>query len=309
MNALRTLPPDFDAWLADHPELAPEDAAAAWHQAAGADPTAAAPPPDPARIRALEATLVAASRRDARPPLRLVQRPAVWMAAAVVVFLVGLGWWFQPVTLTAPVGTTHAATLADGSRVELNSGATLRYRRTAPRQVSLRGEAFFEVARDENTPFVIETFNAEVRVLGTRFNVRAWPGDALAETIVSVESGLVEVIDRDVPARATRLEAGQTATVAPKATAPLAPHDARLDEATAWRSGGFIFYDQPLGMLFDEIERRYGVEIERAETLPLPRRSIIRHEVAGAESLVSDLCHLAGLHYRPTANGFEIYAE
>ncbi len=313
MNAPNTTPPDLEAWLADFPDLAPGDLEPAWRLAEDADPTATAPPPDPTRIRAIQHVLQrATAEADARPWLRLVQpaRMLPWMALAASVVLLlaaGLFWYRQPVTWTAPTGQTVAAHLPDGSTVHLNRGAALRYARAFGRQhrhVELEGEAFFDVARAE-TPFVIETFNASVTVLGTQFNVRAWPDESEARTVVAVVSGVVRVAAHT--GQPIVLHPGQTTSVARRDAAPQPPSAARLDEATAWRNGGFIFYDQPFAVLLDEIEHRFGIDITASETVRARRLTISRHKIDSAENLVKDLCQSAGLRYRATANGFLVY--
>ena len=103
--------------------------------------------------------------------------------------------------------------------------------------------------------------------------------------------------------------AGQTSRVAPTASTPTPPEAVRMDEATAWRTGGFVFYDEPLGVLFDALKHRYGIEIEATPEVRAQVRTYVRHEVTDPEVLVSDICEVAGLRYRPTANGFELYAD
>src|SRR5690606_693130 len=112
-------------------------------------------------------------------------------AAAVVVVGLGAALWLRPTVHRAPLGERLAVVLPDGSRVELNSGSRLAYRRTfgwRARRVDLHGEAFFDVV-PADVPFTVRTFNSAVTVLGTRFNVRAWPDDEQAETAVVLEEG------------------------------------------------------------------------------------------------------------------------
>jgi transmembrane sensor len=195
--------------------------------------------------------------------------------------------------------------------VELNSGSTLRYARRFDRdtrRVTLEGEAFFDVAK-AGTPFVIETFNARVTVLGTSFNVRAWPDDPTAETVVSVVEGLVEVTAKASPDETTRLEAGEAAHVAAVNPAPPQPEMARLDEATAWRDGRFVFINQPLGVMFDEIERRFDIDITASEQIRAHAHNI-GTTARSAEQLIGEICQSSStlkLRYRATANGFEVF--
>ena len=311
MTSRPTLPPELETWLADHPELSPDDLAPPWRLAESANPLDAAPTPDPARIQAIEATLAQAARNGAapRPALRLVKstRPVYWMAAACIALLLAVGIVLQrPATTTwrAASGQFHDATLPDGSDVLLNSDATLRFSPSfgeAERRVALTGEAFFDVTKAD-VPFIIETHNATVTVLGTSFNVEAQPDAAEAATVVSVETGVVEVAAKNASDNVVRLEAGQaTRAVRAKALSALP------SVAPTWRE--FVFINQPLGVMFDEIERRFGIEI--AASAPIRAHSHnIKTRARSAEQLVGELCGSVlsiKIRYRATANGFEVF--
>ena len=316
--------PDLETWLAEHPDLDPGDLAAPWRLAEGANPLDAAPAPDPARIQALRTVLLQSTANGAPQPsrraaLRRVPFAALrpWMAAAACLVLLvaaGLFFWNTPVTVHAPYGETARVALPDGSQIQLNSGSTLTYARrftdAATRRVQLQGEAFFDVAKTGG-PFVIETFNARIAVLGTSFNVRAWPNDGNAGTLVAVQTGLVEVAAKGHPHEALRLEPGEAARVAATFDAPTP--EANLDPAaaTAWREDRFVFVNQPLGVMFDEIERRFGIEIKAPEKIRQYPHNI-GTKVTSAEKLVSDLCGSVTafkLRYRAMANGFEVFEQ
>lgn len=120
-----------------------------------------------------------------------------WIAvAASICLLIGSGIWFSKsynpiVTFSSGDTSSQSITLADGSRVTLNKNSSLEYqkRMKTQRNVKLTGEAFFEVARNEAVPFIIETNNARVKVLGTSFNVKTNERG----TTVHVKTGKVEL--------------------------------------------------------------------------------------------------------------------
>jgi Fe2+-dicitrate sensor, membrane component len=140
------------------------------------------------------------SSRKPRLGQRILKR-----VAAVVLPLALIGsayWWFNGHSGTpeieAPritVFTEHLEqrTLSDGSDVWVNTRSTIRYAEefTGERIVELEGEAFFSVTRDEEKPFIVKTGNLSVRVLGTEFNVTAYPEQN--QTVVMVRSGQVEI--------------------------------------------------------------------------------------------------------------------
>lgn len=120
-----------------------------------------------------------------------------WIAvAASICLLIGSGIWFSKsynpiVTFSSGDTSSQSITLADGSKVTLNKNSSLEFqkRMKTQRNVKLTGEAFFEVARNEAVPFIIETNNARVKVLGTSFNVKTNERG----TTVHVKTGKVEL--------------------------------------------------------------------------------------------------------------------
>ncbi len=91
-------------------------------------------------------------------------------------------------------GVQKEVTLADGTHVWINSGSTLTYPEVfadGERRVTLKGEAFFEVEHDANHPFTVHTGHLDVRVLGTKFDVKAYPGADFTE--IALFEGSVEV--------------------------------------------------------------------------------------------------------------------
>lgn len=92
-------------------------------------------------------------------------------------------------------GSKSQLILPDGSKVWLNAGSKLRYSlqfNQAIREVYLEGEAFFDVSKNKNKPFLVKTTDVTIKVLGTAFNVKAYPDEKTIET--SVQRGLVQVV-------------------------------------------------------------------------------------------------------------------
>ena len=245
--------------------------------------------------------------------LRLVHAPPkrwVWasVAATVVVLVIAIGLWQRPQTVSVPYGVTEVLELPDGSEVALASGASLQYASfwgRNERRVKLSGEGYFKVVSGER-PFVVETFNAEVKVLGTEFNVRAWPEDTARETVVPLAEGRVDVGALN-GGRAFQLTPGQSTRV--KDGAPDIPSEVSVDRALAWRSGGLAFVDQPLADVFREIERRFNITITTVSVDVASRTVTYLHpDPQDIEGVLGDICAPLNLRYRPTVNGFEILA-
>ena len=141
------------------------------------------------------------------------------------------------------------STLPEGSKLALNfdSHAKVIFYRNQ-REVSLfRGEAFFDIAHDEERPFLVLAKDATIRVLGTRFNVQVTPEDVR----VSVLGGRVEISKKDHSSQPLILTAGDAAQLSARFTRfTVAPAD-----VGAWRAGQVIFRDRPLAEILKEVGR------------------------------------------------------
>lgn len=173
--------------------------------------------------------------------------------AAAALLVGGLAYQFGLVDrvrsdLWSNVGDIEHARLADGSRVDLNTGTGLVLRFSdAERGVEiLRGEAAFDVVPDPARPFVVRGDGLSVRAVGTRFYVRA---DA-TERPVGVMEGRVEVATR---ADRVLLGSGEAARRAEDGRLSAVRSD--VERAMAWRDGRLVFSEQPLAAVLAELER------------------------------------------------------
>ena len=252
---------------------------------------------------------------------RLLTLRTVGLVSAAVVILIGIGILLQPNTrrVDVPFGSLQDVSLPDGSAVTLSSGSTFTYQKRWDREerlVHLDGEAFFHTVALES-PFIVETFNARVVVTGTEFNVRAWREEVSKETAVTVASGRVEVhANPEIQPANTRLASnnyvsllpGQSTTVLADTTAPRRPVVVTLEHALAWRTGGLVFSNRPLVSVFNELERRFDIEIVPAgREVGSLSLVYLNPNPASAESVLSDICHTLDLQYQRTANGFEVF--
>ncbi|MEM9666606.1 MAG: FecR domain-containing protein, partial [Bacteroidota bacterium] len=259
-----------------------------------------------------------ASARADRAPRPRARSHAGWRlvgaaATLVVVALAAWGWMTRPLTYTAAPGVAEAVTLPDGSQVVLGGGATLQVERRgqALRQARLTGEATFDVVTDPTRPFVVETFNAAVEVLGTRFHVRAWPDDPYAQTDVALEEGRVAV--RPLQPVTDSPEGARLELVPGEAASVVANRAVQADSTQAtrsllWQPGGLAFHARPLEAVTASVERHFGVTITLADAL-LGERPVtyLNLSPSSATSVLTDLCITLQLQYRRTATGYEIY--
>lgn len=190
--------------------------------------------------------------------LKLHSKRWLALAASLTLLLALTGFMrFFTVETHAPANEIITVILPDGSVVELNSHSTLSYHphwwRMA-RAVRLEGEAWFEV--EKGSRFRVESKLAHTEVLGTSFNVFA-RGDSYR---VSCHTGRVSVSSRQTKDRAV-LDPGSKAVLSGAGTLAVSPMKYRGD-TPAWLNPMVMFASTPLRMVFKEIERQYGIEIE-----------------------------------------------
>lgn len=234
-------------------------------------------------------------------------------AAAVLLLLVSgsLALLGLPGRAVALPGESVTVTLPDGSVAELNSGSTLRWTRSilpgaSPvRTYRLAGEAFLDVVPGER-PFVVETHNAQITVLGTRFNVRARE-ELGSGTEVVLEEGRVR-LSHGGSGESVELAPGEAAVVDSGAVAPGLPRPVELDRALVWRDRGFSAVQYRLSDILGELSLRYGVEIGLADPVDGSQRLTVHYARLGdLREVLSDLSTARGLRFREMNGGFEVY--
>lgn len=196
----------------------------------------------------------------------------VWAFAAVLVVLFSAGafmWWRSLVVAPEPIEVfanqlIQTIELPDGSRVTLNRNAVLRYPArfgTGQREVSLEGEAYFEIVSDLDHKFEVKTAQAVVTVLGTKFNVDASiPGSAQ----VHVAEGRVAVARRLLPTQPVLLVKGECAHLQNDNWVKRPFFD---DNLLSWKTRRMVFRNAPMGEVAKVLSRTYGVTVELGERL------------------------------------------
>ncbi|MGL6158930.1 FecR family protein [Microbulbifer sp.] len=180
-------------------------------------------------------------------------------ACLAVALWVGNQWLggdsFHQQTYATAVGETRTVVLADGSQVQLNTNSELRvsFSREERRAQLLRGEAYFKVARQTARPFSVAAGSANIRVLGTKFNVERNPGN----TRVSVTGGTVAVSEaqaaRGLQPESVKLKRNQKVSVSATGIGQVAKTSA--DEALDWTRGVLVFDRTPLAEALEELNR------------------------------------------------------
>ena len=179
--------------------------------------------------------------------------------------------------IRTPRGGKYKLLLADGTSVWLNSESQLKFLvnfNGKQRKVFLTGEAYFEVTPDKKRPFIVQTEQQHVQVLGTHFNIKAYQKDVITETTllegsVSVSKTGTDRSETSVLFKPLILKPGQQAqldgTTASNAIRVL---EVDTEEAMAWRNGVFLFRNTPVLEIMKQLSRWYNVDIDLLEQMP-----------------------------------------
>ncbi len=164
------------------------------------------------------------------------------------------------VELHCPEGTRTKFTLPDGSSGWLAGGSSIAYNLdfNQARNVSVNGEAFFDVKRDPKNEFTVKMDDITVRVLGTQFNVLNYNDDPISEVVVL--SGLVQVSGNEKQFKKELNKNKKLQFQSEKGKTTLSEVDA--NSYTAWKKGRLVFNNENLEEVCRKIERYYNVEVE-----------------------------------------------
>ncbi len=160
-----------------------------------------------------------------------------------------------------PYGKKSKLELEDGTKVYLNAGSRLAFPqkfRGKKREVFLDGEGYFEVAKNANMPFVVKTSKIDIEVLGTRFNVSSYQGDAFAETVLL--EGKVEVCETGkIFSKKTAMLPNQKAIYSAREHVMVLKNEEDPALYISWIEGWYQFSDENIETVLAKIERYYNV--------------------------------------------------
>jgi ferric-dicitrate binding protein FerR (iron transport regulator) len=246
---------------------------------------------------------IAAEDQPAIHRPRRFRHVSVWLAGAAAIMAIAVAglWLLTPARTPAPAqkntvstrnGSRSKVDMPDGTQIWLNVGSRIHYDANfgkTNRDISLIGEAFFDVARDASLPFTIHTDRLTVKVLGTAFNVKAYPGDETTEA--ALIKGSIEVTFPDKSNERLILKPNDKISIANKPLDQAArqttiakynpsmlvskvsyqPADSTVIE-TAWVSNRLIFRGKTFEGLRKDIERWFNVTIEVRDPVILERK-------------------------------------
>lgn len=162
-------------------------------------------------------------------------------------------------TITTPKGGEYQVNLPDGTKVWLNAASSIKFPTTfvnaGNRKVELKGEAYFEVAKSKDQPFLVSTSRQEIVVLGTHFNINAYEDES--ETMTTLLEGSLRVS----AAGQVLLKPGQQVKTSNTGKAELKVQQANIAQTMAWKNGYFHFENENLYTVMRQLARWYDVDI------------------------------------------------
>ncbi|WP_316632474.1 FecR domain-containing protein [uncultured Flavobacterium sp.] len=236
-----------------------------------------------------------------------------WAMAASLLVLMSLSCFFylsseevitkQYVTKS---GEHAKVVLSDGTQIWLNAGSRLKYPaefKEDTREVYLTGEAFFDVAKDKKHPFIIHTDKMDTKVLGTSFNVQAYPDHATQE--VSVLTGRVNV-KSTVTEENVYVTPGQKVVFKSRSNKMQAFTDIPVNTISLWRKNIIVFEDAPLPEVIATINRNYNVNIQ-LENKNLNNLKISAYfKELPVDQVVALVCNIINANYKQESGNYII---
>lgn len=238
--------------------------------------------------------------------LKVVRRPLAWKKiigiAASLMFIAIMAYLFlmpkkeiagnnQLISTVTEKGSKTTLSLPDGTKVWLNSDSKLTYKESfgkTIREVTLEGEAYFDVIKDNNRPFIVQTKAIDIKVLGTAFNVKAYPDELNTQT--TLLRGSVEVIFKKqghdkillkpnekliVQNRYAISDSSDKSIKQMPVITLLKTEETASDSTVAeikWTKNQLVFEDEKLTDIISMLERWYNVEIIVQREIPADKR-------------------------------------
>ncbi|MCP2025438.1 ferric-dicitrate binding protein FerR (iron transport regulator) [Flavobacterium sp. HSC-32F16] len=236
-----------------------------------------------------------------------------WAVAASLIALIGLSLFFyQSISVVETkqyatrLGERAKITLSDGTQIWLNAGSFLKYPeefKGGSREVYLTGEAFFDVAKDKKHPFIIHTDKMDTKVLGTSFNVQAYPDQTTQE--VSVLTGRVNV-KSTVTEENVYVTPGQKVIFKSKSNKLQAFKDIPVNTISLWRKNIMVFEETPFPEVIATINRNYNVAIEiKNKNLNTLKINGYFKELS-ADQVMALVCNIVNAEYKVEGGVYKI---
>jgi ferric-dicitrate binding protein FerR (iron transport regulator) len=172
--------------------------------------------------------------------------------------------------IIAPIGSRTVVQLSDGTVVNLNFGSRIKYPRNFSgdyREITLSGEGYFDVAHNPDKPFIVKTGKLNIKALGTKFNVLAYPNDDIvATTLVEGKVVLEKTILGDNNQLVGTIIPGQHVSYNLK-SGKITSTKGKIEKYIGWKDGKLIFDNEPITIVAERLSRMFNVDIEVADNV------------------------------------------
>ena len=193
----------------------------------------------------------------------------------------------QSVTISTPAAGQFQITLPDGTKVWLNALSSISFPSRfdkSERNVSINGEVYFDVFRDEKKPFIVKTANQIIEVLGTSFNINSYADNE--NTFTTLISGSLSVENPSMDNKVL-LKPGQQAVSNTNSFTKVS--SVNVEEIYSWKDGMYILNNEPLNEFAKKIERWYDVKVDMGKhgskrlSAIIPRNAILSEVLEAIE--------------------------
>lgn len=200
--------------------------------------------------------------------------------------------------LETPRGGQYHLTLSDGTQVWLNAASSIKFpvsfTGSSQRQVQISGEAYFEVAKDKNHPFVVNAGGQTIEVLGTHFNINSYSDEP--SVITTLLEGSVKVINA-ANGKTGVLKPGQQSLISGN---KMEIKDTDTEEATAWKDGYFMFDGESIGSIMRKVSRWYNVDIVYDRAIPVDKFEGTVNRFGSVQQVLKKLELTERVHFKIT---------
>ena len=228
-------------------------------------------------------------------------------AILIPLFIIAGGYHYYTSTknnmteITVAYGEEKHLFLPDGTEMWVNAGTTIKYPSefsSEERLVYLDGEAYFSVKKDESRPFIVRSKALSVKVLGTKFNVKAYSGDIKA--ITTLTSGKVEVT---IGVNESKILNPNEQLIYNKATSAIDITEVLPSETDSWLNGQLIFNNVSLKEILQTLERRFDITINNQTNIPESKLYAVKFlKNENLDEIMTVMEELAGFTYNRSEN-------
>jgi len=236
------------------------------------------------------------------------------LAAAVTIFIMGaIAVYYYQIYLPEHLPKTvqiinqeqgKNITLLDGTKVWLNKNATISYPKSfsaKTRNVKLNGEAFFQVVKDQEHPFIIKTKHSNIEVVGTSFNVRV----SEDITLINVKNGRVKVSTKTSHNYAV-INAGYSAKIEKNSITPFKTENPNF---ISWKTGSFKFHNTPLQQVIEDLNTYYTKTITINQDKPVKCSLTAQFNQTSLQDIMNIIKLTCKCEIKETATGYSVYAK